>query len=120
MAIGLGIIGVLFGVTGALIISKVTTGAPLVGLFGFIIGHPTGIIVGVIIVKIVLHQRGSLLLGILGGIFGEAFVAFIASPLDLYNSIYFGYPMFFLSAPVFCLAGFYLGGRIPSIWKRDK
>jgi hypothetical protein len=125
MTIGLGIIGVILGAAGAFIIYGVIVGdspglgAHMVGIIGFLICYPVGIIVGIVIIKMVLHQSGSLLLGIVGGIFGEIFAAFIASPLDLGNRLYIGYPMFFLSAPVFCLVGFYLGVRIPSIWKRN-
>ena len=114
MTIALGVLGIAFGVIGALIGGKVlgndSVGFGALGLAigGVIIGYPTGIIVGIISIKKVLHQQGSLLLGILGSIAGAVITMGLAEPLHLnYNTnLLFG--VFFLSVPLFCLVGFFL------------
>ena len=76
MTIGLGVLGIAFGVMGAFIGCKVlgsdSVGFGALGLAigGVIIGYPTGIIVGIISIRKIFHQQGSLLLGILGSIIG--------------------------------------------------
>ena len=114
MAIGLGLIGILFGVTGALIGGRVlgsdSAGFGALGLAigGVIIGYPAGIIVGIISIKMVLHQKGSLLLGILGSIFGVVIIMVLAEPLNLNSNTDLLLGVFFLIVPVFCLVGFFL------------
>jgi len=113
MAIGLGITGIVFGLIGALIGGKVLGGDSFgfgalgLALGGIIIGYPTGIIVGIVSIKKILHQRGSLLLGILGSIIGSIIIA-LAEPLNLNSNSGLLFGAFFLSVPVFCLGGFLL------------
>ena len=114
MAIGLGIIGIVFGVIGALIGGRVLGsdsvgfGALGLALGGIIIGYPTGIIVGIISIKKILHQRGSLLFGILGSIIGVVMTIALAEPLNLNSNPNLLFGVFFLSVPLFCSGGFLL------------
>ena len=114
MAIGLGITGIVFGVIGALIGGKVLGGDSVgfgalgLALGGIIVGYPTGIIVGIISIKKIFHQRGSLLLGILGSIIGSVIIIALAEPLNLNSNPGLLFGAFFLSVPVFCLGGFFL------------
>ena len=114
MAVGLGVLGIVFGVIGALIGGRVlgsdSAGFGALGLAigGVIIGYPAGIIVGIISIKRVLHQKGSLLLGILGSIIGAVIIMVLAEPLNLNSNTNLLFGAFFLSVPVFCLVGFFL------------
>ena len=114
MTVGLGIIGILFGVIGALIGGRVL-GADSVGfaslglaIGGILVGYPTGIIVGIVLIKKILHQRGSLLLGIVGSIIGAVITMVLAEPLNLNSNTNLLFGVFLLIVPVFCLIGFYL------------
>ena len=114
MTIGLGIIGIVFGLVGALIGGKVLGGDSFgfgalgLALGGIIIGYPTGIIIGIVSIKKILHRRGSLLLGILGSIFGAVITIAVAEPLNLNSNPNLLFGVFFLSIPLFCLVGFFL------------
>ncbi len=114
MTIGLGITGIVFGLLGALIGGKVLGGDSFefgalgLALGGIIIGYPIGIIVGIVSIKKILHRRGSLLLGILGGIFGAVITLALAVPLNLNSNSNLLFGVFLLSVPVFCLIGFLL------------
>ncbi len=114
MTIGLGITGIVFGLLGALIGGKVLGGdssgfgALGLALGGIIIGYPIGIIIGIVSIKKILHRRGSLLLGILGSIFGAVISIALAEPLNLNSNPNLLFGVFLLSVPVFCLIGFFL------------
>ncbi|MFC1972315.1 hypothetical protein ACFLVE_02780 [Chloroflexota bacterium] len=114
MTIGLGVLGIVFAVIGALIGGKVlgsnSVGFADLGLAigGVIIGYPSGIIVGIISIRKILHQQGSLLLGILGSIIGAVITMVLAEPLNLNSNTNLLFGVFFLSVPVFCLVGFFL------------
>ena len=114
MTIGLGVLGIVFGIIGALIGGKVLGGDSVgfgalgLAIGGVIIGYPTGIIVGIISIKKILHQKGSLLLGILGSIIGAVITIFLAEPLNLNSNTNLLFGVFFLNVPVFCLIGFFL------------
>ena len=114
MTIGLGIIGIIFGLVGALIGGKVLGGDSFgfgalgLALGGIIIGYPAGIIVGIISIRKVLHQQGSLLLGILGSIIGAIITMVLAEPLNFNSNPNLLFGVFFLSVPLFCLVGFFL------------
>ena len=113
MTIGLAVLGITFGVIGALIGGKVLAddsgGFEALGLAigGLIIGYPTGMIVGIFLIKKILHKQGSLLLGILGSIIGVAITVLLAEPLKLNSNTNLLLGVFFLSVPVFCLVGFF-------------
>ena len=114
MAIGLGLLGILFAVTGALIGGRVlgsdSAGFGALGLAigGVIIGYPAGIIVGIISIKRILRQKGSLLFGIVGSIIGAVIIMALAEPLNLNSNTNLLFGAFFLSVPIFCLVGFFL------------
>jgi len=114
MTIGLGIIGIVFGLVGALIGGKVLGGDSFgfgalgLALGGIIIGYTTGIIIGIVSIKKILHRRGSLLLGILGSIFGAVITIVVAEPFNLNSNPNLLFGVFFLSVPLFCLVGFFL------------
>jgi len=114
MTIGLGIIGIVFGLAGALIGGKVLGGDSFgfgalgLALGGIIIGYPMGIIVGIVSIKKILRRRGSLLLGILGSIFGAVITIVAAEPLNLNSNPNLLFGVFFLNVPLFCLLGFFL------------
>jgi len=114
MAIGLGTMGALFGLAGALIGGRVlgsdSAGFGALGLAigGIIIGYPTGIILGIILIKKVLHKNGSLGFGIIGSILGAVITLLLAEPANLNSSPELLFGVFFLAVPVFCLAGFSL------------
>ncbi|MFC1992883.1 hypothetical protein ACFLV3_03630 [Chloroflexota bacterium] len=114
MIIGLGIMGIAFGVIGALIGGKVlgsdSVGFGALGLAigGVIVGYPAGIIVGIISIRKIFHQQGSLLLGILGSIIGAVITMVLAEPLNLNSNTNLLFGVFFLSVPAFCLIGYFL------------
>ena len=113
MTIGLGVLGILFGVIGALIGGKVLGsdsfgfGALGLAIGGVLVGYPTGIIVGIILIKKILHQQGSLLLGIVGSIIGAVTTVVLTEPLNLNSNAKLLFGVFFLIVPVFCLVGFF-------------
>ncbi len=114
MAIGLGVLGIVFAVIGALIGGRVlgsdSAGFGALGLAigGVIIGYPVGIIVGIISIKRILHQKGSLSLGILSSIIGAVIAMVLAEPLNLNSNTNLLFGVFFISVPAFCLVGFFL------------
>ena len=75
---------------------------------GLVLGYPTGIIVCIILIKRILHQHGSLLLGIVGSIMGAVVTIALAEPLHLNSNGNLLFGVFFISVPVFCLVGFFL------------
>ena len=114
MTIGMGALGILFAVIGALIGGRALGGDSIgfgalgLAIGGVIIGYPTGIIVGIVSIKKILHQRGSLLLGILGSIIGAVITMVLAEPLNLNSNTNLLFGVFFFSVPVFCLVGYFL------------
>jgi len=114
LTIGLGIIGLTFGLAGALIGGRVVGGDSVgfgalgLALLGIIVGYPTGIIAGIILIKKLLHRNGSLWLGILGSILGAVITLVIAEPFNLNSNPNLLFGVFFLNVPLFCLIGFSL------------
>ncbi len=114
MTISLGVLGIVFGIIGALIGGRalgsdsVGFGALGLAIGGVIIGYPAGIIVGIISIRKILHQQGSLLLGILGSIIGAVIIMVLAVPLNLNSNTNLLFGLFLLGVPAFCLIGFFL------------
>ena len=108
--VGLGIIGILFGVIFALIggniIGENSFGALGLAFIGLSGGYLLGIIAGIILINKWLRQPGSLSTGITGGIIGAVVTVLIGVAWNPTAAILF--PLLFLTTPVFCLAGFYL------------
>ncbi|MDP2719971.1 MAG: hypothetical protein Q8P44_09135 [Dehalococcoidia bacterium] len=113
MTIGLGVIGMMFAAAGTLVGGKVlggdSSGFGALGLAigGIIIGYLAGIIVGIALIKKILHRRGSLLLGIIGSLFGAVLILVLAEPLNLNSNPNLLFGVFFLTVPLFCLVGFF-------------
>jgi hypothetical protein len=109
-AIGLGICGIVFAIIGAYIggglIGETTFGALGLAVIGILGGYLLGIIVGIILIKYTLHQPGSLLFGITGGIIGAAVTVIAGISWDPTAPVLF--TILFFCIPVFSLAGFYL------------
>lgn len=112
MIIVLGVFGVVFAILGALTGGRVLArnsfgfGGPGLAIGGLLVGYPLGMIIGIILIKKILHRQGSMLLGISGSIFGVV-ITLVLSLLNLNNPGLLFW-VFFLSVPVFCLAGFLL------------
>ena len=74
MAFALAVIGIIFAITGAFIGGRIlgsdSAGFGALGLAigGILVGYPTGIIAGILLIKKLFHQKGSVLLGLIGGI----------------------------------------------------
>lgn len=109
-AIGLGVVGILFGILFAFIggvsTGENTFGALGLAFLGFIAGYLLGIIAGIIVIKKWLRQRGSLVLGVAGSIIGAVLTVLMGVAWET-DSILILFLMFF-TTPVLCLAGFYL------------
>jgi hypothetical protein len=115
MAVGLGVIGVGFAMLGALLGAKVLAGSNPTGfadlglaIAGMIVGYPAGIIIGIILIKKLLHQNGTIWLGILGSILGAGLTLLLAEPLQLNSNTNLLFGVFLFIVPVFCLLGFYM------------
>jgi hypothetical protein len=112
--IGLGLIGIIFGVAGAWIGGSIpgddSIGFASLGLAigGLVVGYPAGIILGIVLIRKVLRQPGSLLLGILGSIAGAAITLVLAEPLNLNSSSNLLFGTFLVAVPVFSTVGYYL------------
>ena len=112
--IGLGIIGIIIGIVGALSGAFIMKGqlfgfGGLAGaLMGMIIGYPIGVIIGIFLVNKVLHYRGSLLFGIIGSILGTFLIFGLTEPLNLNINPNILFIVFFLSVPLLCTTGFWL------------
>ena len=125
MTIGLGIIGIVFGLAGALIGGEVLGGDSVgfgalgLAIGGIIIGYPTGIIVGIVSIKKILHQRGSLLLGILGSIFGAVITIVVAETLNLNSNPNLLFGVFFLSVPPLLFGWVFLKKMEQPLSERD-
>ena len=114
MVIGIGIVGIIVGIAGALTGAFIMKGqlfgfGDLAGaLMGLIVGYPIGVMVGIILINKVLHYRGSLLFGVIGSILGAFLTMGLAEPLNLNLNPNILFGVFFLSVPLLCTIGFRL------------
>jgi hypothetical protein len=114
MTIGLGLSGTAFGAIGALIGGKVlggdAAGFAALGLAvsGAIAGFAFGIIIGIVSLKTIFHQRGSVWRGILGSLTGAVIILVLAGPFNLISDADLLLAVFCLGVPLGGLAGFYL------------
>jgi len=110
MVAGLTVCGAILAVIGAFIGGRVfgddTFGALGLAILGIVVGYFLGIILGMVLIKKFIHQRGSILLGILGSIAGVVIAVFVGIMLDPDINLFFWIAL--ISVPVLCLAGFYL------------
>ena len=110
MALGLAFLGAALSIAGAFIggkgLSSDVYAALGLAFIGVITGYLFGNILGIILIKKLLHQRGSILLGILGCIVGITIT--LVTTVTLNPGINVFLSMSIVSVPVLCLAGFYL------------
>ena len=112
--IGLAVIGIAFAIAGAFFGGRVL-GSDVVGfgglglaIGGILIGFPLGTIVGLIILRKLFHQKGSLWLGMLGAIIGTISTAFLSVALNLNAHVNLLFGVFITIVPALTLGGFYL------------
>jgi hypothetical protein len=114
MALILGATGIIVAVIGALIGSKILGsddmefGALGLAIGGILVGYPAGIIIGILLIKKLFQQKGSLLLGLIGGIIGTVATIVLIEPLDLTSNSYLLFATFFVLVTGLSLGGFYL------------
>lgn len=115
--IGIAIIGIAFAIAGAFIGGRVL-GSDMVGfgalglaIGGILVGFPLGTIVGLVLLRKVFHQKGSIWLGMLGAIIGTVATVVLSEPLNLNAHINLLLGVFFTIVPSLTLGGFYLTKR---------
>ena len=114
MAFVLAVTGIIFAITGAFIGGRILGsdaagfGALGLAIGGILVGYPTGIIVGILLVKSLFHQKGSVLLGLMGGIIGTVATIALSEPLNLNSNSYLLFGTFFVLVTGLSLGGFYL------------
>ncbi len=114
MAFVLTITGIIFAITGAFIGGRILGsdaagfGALGLAIGGILVGFPTGIIVGILLIKRLFHQKGSVLLGLIGGIIGTVATVALSEPLNLNSNSYLLFGTFFVLVTGLSLGGFYL------------
>ena len=89
----------------------ITTGDVFAGLgaviIGVVIGYPIGVVVGIILVRKVLHYKGSLLFGILGFVLGgflSGIIMMVLGPVRLLDAFISGWA----TSPVYAMTAFIL------------
>jgi len=112
--IGMAVIGIAFAIAGAFIGGRVL-GSDAVGfgalglaIGGILVGFPLGTIVGLILLKKLFHQQGSVWLGVLGAVVGTVATMVLSEPLNLNAHINLLFGVFFTIVPALTLGGFYL------------
>jgi len=114
MAFVLAVTGIIFAITGAFIGGRILGsdaagfGALGLAIGGILVGYPTGIIVGILLIKRLFHQKGSALLGLIGGIIGTVATVALSEPLNLNSNSYLLFGAFFVLVTGLSLGGFYL------------
>ena len=117
LALGLGILGIGFGVLGAFLAGNVAGennfGALGLGILGALVGYVAGIFLGLLGIKKLLHVQGSLLFGLVAVITWAVVSVIIAAVLGLTSDhSMLVFVAFFFSVPVVALAGYRL-----NLWK---
>jgi hypothetical protein len=114
MVILTAVTGLAFGALAAFIGASVLHGdlagfGELAGaLTGMVAGYPIGVIVGIILVKKLLHYQGSIMFGSLGSLCGVVLTIGIAEPLNLNLHPDLLFASFFLASPLLGTLGFNL------------
>ncbi len=115
--IALAVIGIAFAIAGAFIGGRVLGGDAVgfgalgLAIGGILIGFPLGTIVGLILLRKLFHQKGSLWLGMSGAIVGTIATAVLSEPLNLNANVNLLFGVFFTMVPALTLGGFYLMKR---------
>ncbi len=114
MMIALSIIGVALAIAGAFIGGRILGsgavgfGALGLAIGGALVGFPLGIMVGILLLKKLFHQKGSLLLGMTGAIIGAVATLALAEPLNLNSNTNLLVGAFVLVVTGSSLGGFYI------------
>lgn len=114
MAFVLAVTGIIFTIAGILIGGRILGsnaagfGALGLAIGGILVGFPTGIIVGILLIKKLFHQKGSVLLGLIGGIIGTVATVVLSEPLNLNSNTYLLFGTFVVLVTGLSLGGFYL------------
>lgn len=113
IAIALGLFGVAMGFLGGLFAGRVLGDGSLTDLglaiLGLLLGYVCGIVVGVIAIKYVFHQRGSIIFGIIGAIIWTGISILVMIPFNLNDNLVSVFvTACFLGVPFAALGGFYL------------
>ena len=114
MAFMLMVIGIIFAITGAFIGGRIlgndSVGFGALGLAigGILVGYPSGIIVGILLINKLFHQKGSVLLSVIGSIIGAVATVALSEPLNLNSNSYLLFGAFFVLVTGLSLGGFYL------------
>ena len=114
MAFVLAVMGIIFAIAGFFIGGRILGsdaagfGALGLAIGGILVGYPTGIIVGILLVKRLFHKKGSVLLGLMGGIIGTVATVALSEPLNLNSNSYLLFGVFFVLVTGLSLGGFYL------------
>lgn len=113
LAAGLELLGVGFGVMGALVIGRGIGGDSfsvlLRGILATVVGYPVGIVIGLVLVKHFLRRKGSPLLGSIACVLWMV-IGYLAAMLLAQADInpYISLIFCFVTVPVVALAGFFL------------
>ena len=114
MALVLGASGIIVAIIGAFVGSKILGsndmefGALGLAIGGILIGYPKGIIIGILLIKKLFKQKGSLLFGLIGGIIGTVVTIILIEPFNLTSNSYLLFGTFFVLVTCLSLGGFYL------------
>ncbi len=111
--IGLAISGVIFGVLGGFLAGRGLGDGSLADLglaiIGLLLGYAFGIIIGLFGIRFILHQRGSVFLGIVAAVVWVGVSIAIAIPFNLSdNFVSIVVALFLLCVPVAAMLGFNL------------
>ncbi len=116
MILGTGLMGLVFSIIAALILSNLLKdggagfGALIGGMLGFVVGYPVGVMAGILVFKKLFKRNGSLLLGFIGCILATVLTIGLAEPLNLNIDPNMLFGFFFLLVPLMGTIGFYLRG----------
>ena len=110
LVLGLAVCGAVFAVVGGFIGGGIagenTFGALGLAILGVVAGYFLGNILGIVLLKKLFRQHGSILLGLVGCVAGVAITVAVGVMLDPDINLFFWIAL--ISVPVLCLAGFYL------------
>ena len=110
LVLGLAVCGAVFAVVGGFIGGGIagenTFGALGLAILGVVAGYFLGNILGIVLLKKLFRQHGSILLGLVGCVAGVAITVAVGVMLDPDINLFFWIAL--ISVPVLCLVGFYL------------
>jgi len=118
MVLGTAVTGILIGILGVVIGAWLVGGNAFGGfgdvvgaLIGMVFGYPVGVIIGMVLIRYVLHYRGSVIFGT-GGVVVAMGLFLLLTGMGLYFEPVFLWTMLFALCPILGTAGYYLGRRV--------